>query len=139
MRTIPVLRNDFESLDRLLVPDNIIQFLRSVLFYPIRVERPRKIDGALTCTHHGNSYALFLLAGAFPFAMDEVICKGRVVSVTCNPDAQHLTRLAETAAISSDHIAEGPPIIFFTAAESVHEMLFYGQGAAFDIPTQATS
>ena len=34
--------------------------------------------------YHGNSYALLLFAGAFPFVMEEVICGGRVVSVTCN-------------------------------------------------------
>ena len=42
MGTVSVFRDDLEPVNRLLVPDDIIQDLRPVLFYPRRVENPRK-------------------------------------------------------------------------------------------------
>lgn len=132
MRAIPILRNDLEPVDRLLVPDDIVQDLRPVLFYPKWAEKPRRHERR--GTYHGNSYEL-LFAGAFPFAMEEVICRRRVVSVTCSLDAQHFTRLAEAVAMFSDHALAGSLI---TSIARVNEMLLYGQGTTLGIPTKAT-
>jgi len=42
VRAIPILRDDLEPVDRLLVPDDIVQDLRPVLFYPKWGEKPTK-------------------------------------------------------------------------------------------------
>lgn len=131
MRAVPILRDDLEPVDRFLVPDDVIQDLRPVFFYPGRAEKLRGCD--LRETHHGNSYELF--AGAFPFAMEEVICRRRVVSVTCKRNAQHLTRLAGTSAMPSDHALEGSFVIIASTAR-LNEMLFYNQGTTLGDPTK---
>ena len=85
MRAVPVLRDDLESLNRLLVPDDIVQNLRPILFYPMRAENPHEID-ATGVAYHGNSYALLsLLAGVFPFAMVEVIYRARACQSRVTP------------------------------------------------------
>lgn len=70
--------------------------------------------------------------------MEEVIWKRRVVSVTCHLDAQHLTRLAETFAISPDHASEGSFAIVVTPTSRLDKMLFYDQGITLDVPTKTT-
>ena len=132
MRAVPILRNDLESVDRLLVPDDIVQDLRPVLFYPRRAEESKKREQRET--YHGNSYEL-LFAGAFPFAMEEVICRRRVVSVTCNLNAQRFTRLVEAVAMSSDHASDGSLV---ASATRVNKMLFYSQGNTLDVLTKTT-
>ena len=135
VRTVPILRDDLEPVDRLLVPDNIVQDLRPVLFYPGWAEKPGKHE--LRETHHGNSYEL-LFAGAFPFAMEEVICRRRVVSVTCDPNAQHLTRLPEVFAMSSDHASKGSLFATPASATRINKIVFYSKGTAINIPTKTT-
>jgi hypothetical protein len=44
VRAVPVLRDDLEPVNRLLVSDDIIQDLRSVLFYPRCAEKPRRLE-----------------------------------------------------------------------------------------------
>ena len=79
-----------------------------------------------------------MFAGAFPFAMEEAICRRRVVSVTCDPNAQHFTRLPEVRAMSSDHASETSFVLTISSATRVNETVFYGQGATLDVPTKTT-
>ena len=50
MRAVPFLRDNFEPLNCLLVPDDIIQDLRPELFYPICAEKFRKTQARWTRT-----------------------------------------------------------------------------------------
>jgi len=43
VRAVPVPRDDLEPVNRFLVPDDIIQDLRPVLFYPRCAEKSRKL------------------------------------------------------------------------------------------------
>jgi len=65
--------------------------------------------------------------------MEEVICRRRVVSVTCGPDAQHFTRLVEAVTKSPDHASKGSPT---TSTPRVSQIVLYNQGATLDVPTK---
>lgn len=38
MRTVSLFSNDFKSFDCILVPDNVVKYFRTVLFYPKDVD-----------------------------------------------------------------------------------------------------
>ena len=133
MRTVPILRDDLEPVNRLLVPDDIFQDLRSVLFYPRRAEKPRQsnvkehipwqlvrvvtVRGSLSLRNRGSH-----------------LQKTRLVSHV-QPDVQHLTRFAETSEISSDHVL-GDPIFIATPSVWVNKTPFYNQGITLGITTK---
>lgn len=136
MRTVSVLRDDLEPLNRLLVSDDIVQNLRSILFYPTCTEGPRKKNtrGSRTMVTRTRCHCW---REPFPSRWTKSFTKARVVSVTCDPDAQHLTRLAGTLAKSFDHILEGRFVVIPTPVTRVNEMLFHSQGTTLGVSAQA--